>query len=144
MSLHEMGDAPGGDGGRWSDLKRKGDRVEGVIVSARKREQRFQGEPVLSRAGKQRYEYVFTIQTGESDGPGDDGLRVVTLNEWGVEKYRDALRDKGAAWPGEAGATVVFAIVEDKKADRESPQQYLRAKYDPPPLNLGATVDDEF
>jgi len=144
MSLHEMGEAPGGEGGRWFDLKRKGDRVEGTIISARKREMRFQGEPVLSKAGKQRYEYVFTIQTGESDGQGDDGIRNVTLNEWGVEKYRDAVRAAGTNWPGDIGATVVFAILGDKKADRESPQQYLRCKYTPPPLNLGATTDDDF
>jgi hypothetical protein len=108
------------------------------IVDFEERTKTYEGEPVLSRkTGKPRIEWVFTLQTGESDGADDDGIRKVALDEWGREEFKAAVKRSGSR--AEAGGTLVLAIVENRDKPTDSAQQHLRAKYTP---SLGIPDDD--
>ena len=97
MSLSELNDAAARSGGTWVSLKTQGDKIRGRMVDFENRPKTFEGEPVLSRkTGKQRYEFVFTLETDDTDGPDDDGIRKVSLNEAGQRAVLKALRDAGA------------------------------------------------
>jgi hypothetical protein len=143
MSFDALNEAIARGGGTWVNLKAKGDRIEGTIIDFEERPKTFEGEPVLSRkTGKPRFEWVFTLQTGESDGPDDDGVRKVALDEWGRGEFKDAVKKSGAA--AEAGGLLVLAIVEDRKSPTDSVQQHLRARYTPPAKSLGIPAEDDF
>ena len=143
MSFDALNEAIARGGGTWVNLKAKGDRIEGTIIDFKERPKTFEGEPVLSRkTGKPRFEWVFTLQTGESDGPDDDGVRKVALDEWGRGEFKDAVKKSGAV--AEAGGLLVLAIVEDRKSPTDSVQQHLRARYTPPAKSLGIPAEDDF
>jgi hypothetical protein len=138
MSFDALNEAISRGGGTWVNLREKGDRIEGTIVDFEERTKTYEGEPVLSRkTGKPRIEWVFTLQTGESDGADDDGIRKVALDEWGREEFKAAVKRSGSR--AEAGGTLVLAIVENRDKPTDSAQQHLRAKYTP---SLGIPDDD--
>lgn len=141
MSLSELNEAVARSGGTWIGLREKGDRVEGTIIDFEERPKTFEGEPVLSRkSGQQRMEWVFTLQTGESEGAADDGVRKVSLDENGQRAVKKAIKDAGS--PAVVGGTLIIAVV----ADRETPtsQCEKKAKYTPPVKEIAVPVDGDF
>jgi hypothetical protein len=131
MSLNELNDAARSSGGTWVKLSDKGDKIRGRMVpdGFENRPKTFEGEPVLSRkTGKQRYEYVFTLETEDTDGPEDDGIRKVALNESGQRAVQRALREAGVE--AEVGGLWEIAVVADKPT--ATSQAEYAARYTPP------------
>lgn len=146
MSFDALNDAVernSSSGGTWVDLKNKGDRIEGAIIAWEERPRTFEGQPVLTQAtGKPRYEWVFTLQTGESDGVDDDGVRKVAIDERGQDEVKRAVRDAGVKV--QPGGTLLLAIVADRQKSNEMRHTHLRARYTPPTIDLPGTGLDDF
>lgn len=143
MSLSELNDAAARSGGTWVNLKLKGDKIRGRMVDFENRPKTFEGEPVLSRkTGKQRYEFVFTLETDDTDGPDDDGIRKVSLNESAQRAVLKALKDAGAE--AVIGGYWEIAVAADPK-DSTSQAEFA-ARYTPPAktvdMSVPAAADD--
>lgn len=145
MSWDELNSAverSGSGGGTWVNLRSKGDRLEGTLVAFEIRPMMYQGEPVLTRKTQQpRYEYVLTLQTGESDGAADDGIRKVGLDERGQDELKRAIREAGVN--AEEGGLIVLGIVADR-ADGEMKHTHLRARYTPPAKTINVPGLEDF
>lgn len=118
-------------GGRWVKLKATTDEpVEGTILGVEKRERTDPQGNVVYKRGTQtaRVEYVFTLQTGESDGGEDDGIRKFSANESMVRAIQDAERDAGAKL--DEGGLLKVGVKADP-ADAFSQATYV-ARYTPP------------
>lgn len=59
--LNEFNEALFNGGGEWLKLTQKGQKVSGALVDAEIRDKYFNGNPVLSSKGKQRKEWVLTL-----------------------------------------------------------------------------------
>lgn len=131
MSLSDLNDLAARSGGTWVNLKQKGDKIRGRMVDFENRPKTYEGEPVVSRkTGKQRYEFVFTLEIPAEDGtgPDDDLLRKVSLNESGQRAVIKALKDTGAQ--AEIGGTWEIAVAADP-ATKTDQAEYV-ARYTPP------------
>jgi len=118
-------------GGRWVKLKTTTDvPVEGTILAVEKRDRTDPQGNVVHKKGTQtpRIEYVFTLQTGESDGAEDDGIRKFSANESMTSAIRAAEAAAGAKL-AEGGLLKVG--VKADPVDQWSQATYL-ARYTPP------------
>lgn len=142
MSLSELNDAAARSGGTWVSLKQKGDKIRGRMVDFENRPKTFEGEPVLSRkTGKQRYEFVFTLETDDTDGPEDDGIRKVSLNESAQRAVLKALKDAGQ----EAAIGGLWEIAVSADPETSTSQAEFAARYTPPAktVDMAAPVADD-
>lgn len=138
MSLSELNDAAARSGGQWVKLAQRGDVLQGAILDFENRPKTFEGQPVLSRkSGEQRYEFVFTLQTEDTEGPEDDGVRKVALNEAAQRAVLKAIKDAGV--DAENGGHLLIAVVEDPPNDKA--QAVYRAKYTPPAKKIAVPTE---
>lgn len=120
-------------GGTYVKLNRQEHgTLEGVIIDAEVRGKTFEGSPVLSgKTGKQRQEWLFTLQTEYRDDENDDGVRKFAANESAQYAIREAVKAAGGRL--ETGGTLKIAIKTDPKTTRE--QAEYQAKYTAPITN---------
>lgn len=141
MSISAWAERPK-SGGQWVKLKATTDApVEGTIVSVEKRDRTDPQGNVVFKKGTQtpRVEYVFTLQTGLSDGADDDGIRKLPANESMTRAIEEAERKAGV--PMREGGTLKVGVKADP-ADQFSQAEYV-AKYTPPSL-LETDDEDDF
>jgi hypothetical protein len=84
-------------GGSWVKVKEAGDRAVGTIVDIDIRDRRdMEGNVVIGKkSGKPRKEYVVTYEVDDRDGPDDDGIRKLSLNESGQSAFVAAYKAAG-------------------------------------------------
>ena len=142
MSISAWAERPQ-TGGRGVKLRATTDApVEGTILSVEKRDRTDPQGNVVYKKGTQtpRVEYVFTLQTGESDGAEDDGIRKVSANESMARAIATAERDSGQSI--EVGGLLKVGVKADP-ADSYSQAEYV-ARYTPPAPPSPAADLDEF
>lgn len=123
MALSDFYDDAANRGGRWTKLKEAGDKVIGTLLDLDVRDKRdLEGAVVLGKkSGKPRKEYVLTFEVDDRDGPDDDGVRKLSLNESGQTAFVAAYK---AAGGGDiAGAR--FAV----QVTAEAPDKFSQASY---------------
>jgi hypothetical protein len=128
-------------GGRWVKLKFTTDEpVEGTILGVELRDRTDPQGNVVYKKGTQtaRKEFVFTLQTGESDGAEDDGIRKFSANENMTSAIRAAEAAAGAKL-AEGGLLKVG--VKADPVDQWSQATYL-ARYTPPAAAAVADLED--
>lgn len=129
-------------GGRWVKLKTTADpAVEGTILGVEKRDRTDPQGNVVHKKNTQipRTEFVFTLQTGESDGAEDDGIRKFSANESMASAIRAAEAAAGAKL-AEGGLLKVGVKVDP--VDSWSQATYV-ARYTPPaPAAAVADLED--
>jgi len=145
MNLSDLTAAAARIGGAWVDLKVKGDKLKGTILDFEERDMSFEGE-VKYKKGTTivRKEWVFTLETDDTDGPEDDGVRKVSLNESGQRAVLIAIKEAGVE--PTVGGELIIAVVEDKPTPTSQAQ--YKAKYTAPAKAISipkgnADVDDE-
>ena len=129
-------------GGRWVKLKATTDApVEGTVLSVEKRDRTDPQGNVVYKKGTQtpRTEFVFTLQTGESDGGEDDGIRKFSANESMASAIRAAEAASGSKL--DIGGLLKVGVKADP-VDSFSQATYV-ARYTPPaPAAAVADLDD--
>lgn len=129
-------------GGRWVKLKATTDApVEGTILAVELRDRTDPQGNVVYKKGTQtpRKEFVFTLQTGESDGQDDDGVRKFSANESMAGAIRQAENASGQKL--EVGGLLKVGVKADP-VDQWSQATYV-ARYTPPaPASPVADLDD--
>lgn len=134
MTIDALNDLP--RGGTWIKLRVKGDKITGKLLDAEFRNRTdLDGKPVLSRkTGNPRRELVLTIQC-TSEGPDDDGIRKVSLNE-SAQRALSAANPSGR-W--ERNGDIHIAVTADPEGPMD--QATYSAKYKAPAVSL--VLDDE-
>lgn len=101
MGIMDEALAATGGGGHWAKFENVGDTVQGEIVSMSVRQASdFTTKlPAVSTAGKPKMQLVVGIKVAEP-AEDDDGVRLVDINLWGIQ--RDAL-DAAVAKLGRGG-----------------------------------------
>lgn len=130
--IDELNEAIAQGGGAYVKINRKEHGVlEGTILNAEVRGKTFEGQPVLSRkSGKQRQEWLLTLQTEHRDPEkeDDDGVRKFAANEGAQFAIRDAV--KAADSKLEIGGSLKIAVTKDPASSQE--QATYKAKYEAP------------
>jgi hypothetical protein len=139
MNLSDLAEQAKRIGGVWVDLKVKGDKVKGIILDFDERDMKFD-EEVKYKKGTTipRREYLFTLQTDETEGPEDDGIRKISLNESGQRAVLIAIREAGVI--PTVGGELIIAVVEDKPTERS--QATYKAKYTPPAKTINIPIGE--
>lgn len=134
MTIDALNDLP--RGGTWIKLRVKGDKITGKLLDAEFRNRTdLDGKPVMSRkTGNPRRELVLTIQCA-SEGPDDDGIRKVSLNE-SAQRALSAANPSGR-W--ERNGDIYIAVTADPEGPMD--QATYGAKYKAPAVSL--VLDDE-
>lgn len=105
MGLMEEALAQTGGGGNWHKFEQLGDTLQGEIVSMTVRQASdFNTKlPAVSSSGKPKMQLVIGVRIGPPVSEEDDGVRLVDVNLWGMQ--RDALMDAVKAFgrEGEVG-----------------------------------------
>ena len=117
-------------GGRWIKLQKKGDRVDGTLISIEAKPRTDpDGNPVLSRKTQQpRKIYRVAIQTTLKEDDDDTGIRYWDANEAGKTALEDAYHAAGTR--NLVGGRVAVAVAADPP-DSFSQATY-RVKFEPP------------
>lgn len=105
-------------GGRYVQLRKLGESLKGTVVGLEKRDKTFEGKPVLSKSGNQRYEYVITLATDirDADIEDDDGVRRYSMNEGDYSAFIDAWKEAGSPKPIDGWTVGIKCTAERKKA----------------------------
>ena len=90
MGLMEQALAESAGGGQWAKFENPGDSVQGEIVSmaVRQASDFITKLPAVSNTGKPKMQLVIGVQAMPPTAD-DDGVRLVDVNLWGIQ--RDAL-----------------------------------------------------
>lgn len=119
-------------GGRFIKLSETGDVIVGTLIDIEERDKFFEGAPVLSKkSGKQRVEWVITLEVDERDGADDDGIRKVAANEGLQIELKNYLRDNNVRFPATWGGRLALAVKKGKPS-ATSPVEEWSVRYTPP------------
>lgn len=104
--------------GGWVKLTKKGEKLEGSIMSIEKRPKMFEGKPVLSKKGNPRDEYILTLSTDLRDSANDDdaGVRNYTMNEGDYSAFVEAWRKADKPNPVEGWRVGIWCSKERERS----------------------------
>lgn len=115
-------------GGRWVKLRDTGDKITGTLLDVEMINRTTpDGEVVLGKkSGKPRRVARIRIQTDQTDGPDDDGIRIFDANEAAQSALADCVQRDGQL---AAGGTIAIAVTHPPR-DAYSQATYA-AKFKP-------------
>lgn len=118
--------------GQWVTLAETGDVIVGTLLDIEEIGKEFEGVPVLAKkSGKQRIEWVITLEVDERDDADDTGIRKVRANEGVQIAIKDFLRDNNVRFPATWGGKLAIGVKKGKPAPT-SPVEEWSVRYTPP------------
>lgn len=125
--------------GRWFKFTQIGDVVTGEIVGIVERQVLEYGTrvPLTWADGAPQLEVLFSLSTGKRDDEDDDGVRVLRIKGWGIQRnaLRDACQRAGkvpevgdrmsGAYVGVDGAAKVY-VYQVHPADKQATHPYIK------------------
>jgi len=132
-----------------------GDRIEGVIISAKEDDQTDieTGQVKRWQDGTPMKQWVIELQTTLNDGDDDDGKRTVWAKGGRFEAAQgdgqslmEALRSAADGKPIEEGAHLIVQMtgLGKKKNPAYASPKLFKAKYTPAPKGINTTAVDPF
>lgn len=128
-------------GGAWVKLREQGDAIVGDLLDITERPKTWEGQPVLSRKGNLRTEWVITVKVDPTDDE-DDGIRKVPAAEtlqWAIQNH---LKATGARFPSTWGGRLGIGV----KKSPDSPTSQVEVEdwsisYTPPATGTAAAIN---
>ena len=133
-------------GGKFVKLSESGDKIIGEVLSIEEREKSFDGQPVLSKKGNVRIEWLIELQTDERDADDthDTGIRIVPANEGVQIAIKKHLKETGQRFPANWGGKLAILVVKGKPAPTQSVEEWSVASTAPSPADaINAAADAE-
>lgn len=133
-------------GGKFIKLAETGDKIAGEVLSIEEREKSFDGQPVLSKKGNVRIEWLIELQTDERDPDDshDTGIRIVPANEGVQIAIKKHLKESGQRFPANWGGRLAIVVVKGKPSPTSSVEEWSVAYTAPSPADaINAAADAE-